>query len=168
MEREFICGNKYTISGTNTVGLPVLLENLLNEIVIEGNALVLKSSFHISLVCINEIIKKHNISISGFVDSMKKDFCDFVKTNDINLLSYLDDFRFVEENELKTVIVMCKVSNLDNFFGTINKKYGLTIECPPTHVTLYTLKDKLGIFLTDTNDIKNFTKPIPNPIGRFL
>ena len=168
MERKFICDNKNTISATNTIGLPVSLENLPNEVVIDGNKLLLKSSFHISLVCINEIIRKHNILISDFKDAVIKDFCDFVEANDINLLNYFEEFKFAVENDLKTVIVMCKVSNLDKFFEIINKKYGLKIEYPPTHVTLYTLEGKLGIFLTEPNDIKNLTKPIPNPIGRSL
>ena len=58
MERKFICGNKYTISATNTIGLPVSLENLPKEVGIDNNTLSLKSSFHVSLVCISEIIKK--------------------------------------------------------------------------------------------------------------
>jgi len=128
----------------------------------------LKSSFHVSLVCINEIIKKYGISDSEFKDSIIKDFCDFIQANDINLLNYSPDFKFVEENDLKTIVVMCQVSNLYEFFQLVDKKYGLKIEYPPTHVTLYILKDKLGIFLTDSDDIKNLTKAIPNPIGHSL
>ena len=109
MERKFVCGNKYTISATNTIGLPVLLQNLPTEITINGNKLLLKSSFHVSLVCINEIIKKYSIVISDFKDSVINDFCDFVKTNDINLLNYFEDFKFALQNDLNTVIVMCKV-----------------------------------------------------------
>ena len=169
MERPFICGgNKYTISATNTIGLPVLLKNLPSEIIINGNKLLLKSFFHVSLVCINEIIKKYEVLIPDFIDLVSKDFCNFVEKNPVDLLHYLKDFRFTEKKDLKTIIVMCKMSNLDEFFRIINKKYGLEVEYPPTHVTLYTLEGKLGIFLTDSDDIKNFTKPIPNPIGHSL
>lgn len=169
MKRPFICGgSKYTISATNTIGLPVSLGNLPGEITIEGNKLVAKTSFHVSLVCINEIVKKYHASISEFKDSVVKDFCDFTKANDVSLLNYLEEFKFAEEKDLKTIIVMCKVSNLDKFFQIINKTYGLKIEYPPTHVTLYTLPGKLGIFLTDKGDIRNLTKPIPNPVGHRL
>lgn len=168
MERPFICGgNKYTISATNTIGFPVFLENLPKEIIIGGNKLLLKSSFHVSLVCINEIIKKHNVSIKDFRDSIVKDFCDFTAGNDIRVLQY-KEFKYAEETNLKTVIVMCEMLNLSKFFEIINKKYGLKIEYPPTHVTLYAHDGKTGIFLTDSNDIKNLTKPISNPIGRTL
>ena len=169
MGRPFICeGNKYTISATNTIGLPVSLENLPSEITVENNKLMLKSSFHVSLVCINKIIKKNNILTPNFKDSVVKDFCDFIATHDINLLNYLEDFKFAEKNNLKTVIVMCKVSNLDKFFEILNKKYNLNIEYPSIHVTLYAHDGATGIFLTDSSDIKNLTKPINNPIGRSL
>ena len=166
---KFICGNnKYTISATNTISLPVQLENLPSEVVIDNDKLLLKSSFHVSLVCINEIIKKYEVLTSNFVDLMEKDFCEFTKINNVSLLNYLEEFKFVVQNDQKTIVVLCRVSNMDKFFEITNKKYGLNIECPPFHVTLYTLPGKLGIFLTDANDIKNFTKPILNPIGHKL
>ena len=167
--KNFICdSDRYTISPTNTIALPVALENLPNEIKIEEEILVLKSSFHISLVCINQIVLKYKVDILNFRDLVLKDFCEFTKTNDISLVKYTNEFKFAVENDLKTIIVLCDVSNLNNFFHLINKKYGLNIEYPPTHVTLYALPNKLGIFLTDSNDIETLTKPILNPIGRNL
>ena len=66
------------------------------------------------------------------------------------------------------MIVTCEVSNINKFFDLINKKYGLNIKYPPAHVTLYTLKDSLGIYLIDSDDIKNLTVSIENPIGMIL
>ncbi len=169
MERAFICdGSKYTISGTNTIGLPVLLQDLPSEIEVEGNKLLLKSTFHVSLVCINQIIKKYNVLIPNFRDSVLNDFCDFIKTNSVELLNYSGEFRFSFKNDLKTVIAMCEVLNLNKFFELINQKYGLNIEYPPTHVTLYSLDAKSGVFLIDVADLKDFTKIIPNLIGHVL
>jgi hypothetical protein len=168
MDKELICGDKYQFFTKNKIiGLPVKLENLPNKIEVEGNSLLLRSSFHVSLVCIGKIIEKYNIFISDFENKIINDFCEFVKTNEVKVLQF-NDFKFVARDEKKTVVVMCKVSNLDNFFYNINKKYKLEIEYPPTHVTLYTLDGKSGIFLTNANDIKNLTKSIPNPIGHPL
>jgi hypothetical protein len=58
---------------------------------------------------------------------------------------------------------MCDISNLNNFFDLINKKYDLQIEYQPTHVTLYTLQPNKGIFLADSGDIEKLSKPITNP-----
>ncbi|MES2315464.1 MAG: hypothetical protein V4486_01880 [Patescibacteria group bacterium] len=172
MGAQNICeGIKYTISATNTIALPISLENLPKEIIVNGKKLLLKPSFHVSLVCINEIINKHNITILNFVDSVVQDFCDFVSKNDIKLLSYLNEFKLVTDNndrDWHTVVVLCKVSNLDKFFDIVNSKYKLEIEYPPTHITLYVTEAKPGIFLTDAKDVKYLTKPIPNPIGRAL
>jgi hypothetical protein len=168
MERLFICGgSKYTISATDTIGLPVFLESLPTEVNIDGNKLFLKSSFHVSLVCINEIIKKYKVTVPDFKDSVVKDFCEFTAINDIQVLKY-NGFRYSEQGNLKTVIVECEVLNLSKFFEILNQKYGLRIEYPPTHVTLYAHDGKSGIFTTDAEDIKNLTKPIQNPIGKNL
>ena len=142
-----------------------MFENLPSEVFINDDKLLLKSTFHVSLVCINEIIKKHNVVIQNFKNLVLNDFCEFSNKNNIEILEY-NDFKFAKENDLRSVIVMCKVSNLDKFFNILNKKYNLTIEYPPIHITLYTITK--GIFLTDINDIKNLTKPILNPIGREL
>ncbi len=130
--------------------------------------MILKPSFHVSLVCINEIIRKHNVLIPNFKDLVVSDFCDFISRNSVDVLNYFDDFKFVTQNDLKTVVVTCNVSNINKFFDFLNKKYNLNIEYPPMHVTLYILEGKKGIFLTDSEDIKNLTKPISNPVGRSL
>lgn len=167
-DKNFICDNKFQFTTKNKViGLPIKFENLPSELFVEGNKMFLKTSFHTSLVCIGKIIEKYNISILNFENKILDDFCEFDKTNEIKVLEY-NDFKFVTENDLKSIIVMCKVSNLDKFYKIINEKYGLNIEYPPTHSTLYTLQQDKGIFLTDKKDIKNLTKPIPNPIGYLL
>lgn len=169
MERPFICGgDKYTISPTNTIGMPVAITGLPGEVEVQGKKLYLKATFHVSLVCINEIIKKHNVNIPGFRDAILNDFCDFQSKYVVELLNYTNDFKYTQEGELKTVIVMCSVSNLEKLFEIINQKYGLRVEYPPTHVTLYAHDGKTGIFLTDSGDIKTLTKSIPNPVGRNL
>ncbi len=167
MEKRLICGNKYQVKN-ETIALPVVLEGLPNEIVIEGTSLVLKSPFHVSLVCIWKIIEKYGVVIPDFESAIINDFCSFVETNDVQLLHFRDDFRFVTQNDLKSVIVMCEVSNLEKFFELINRKYSLQMESPPTHVTLYTLPSKSGIFVTDASDVEKLTRKIENPIGRSL
>ena len=165
MPKIFICeGEKYTF-GSQTISLPVVLKDLPEEINIEGYKLLLRSSFHVSLVCIGKIIEKHDVSVSNFENLVIADFCKFVAENDISLIRYRDEFRFVESGEKRSVVVFCDVFNLRGFFNIINKKYGLHLEVQPTHVTLYTLQPDVGIFLIDSNDIQQLTKSINNPIG---
>jgi hypothetical protein len=165
MDKKFICGGKkFELGGPkeDTIGLPVAFSNLPEKIEIEGYTLFLKTTFHISLVCVGKIIEKYNISIPNFLDKVIADFCDFTKNNKIDLIRYRNEFRFMSENERRTVVVMCDVSNLTKFFDYINKKYNTRIEYPPTHVTLYTLQPNLGIFMIDSSDMKRLTKPLEN------
>jgi len=164
MPEKFICdGKKYMLAGQkgDSITLLVSLSNLPNRIEANGYTLDLKTKFHVSLVCIGKIIEKHNVKIPNFIEKIVGDFCEFTESNKVDLVSYRNEFKFVSENENRTVVVMCDISNLDRFFDFINQKYGLNIEYPPTHVTLYTLT-VLGIFLTDSNDIQKLTIPIEN------
>ncbi len=169
MAKELICGGKkYQIGGPkeDSIGLPVSIVGLPDKIKVEGRVLLLKTSFHISLVCVGKIIERYNISISDFLNKVAANFCEFINENGaINFLRYRDEFRFAEDDKRKSVIVMCDISNLNNFFEFINKKYNLAIEYPPAHITLYTSEKDKGIFLTDSDEIKRLTKIIPDPIG---
>lgn len=159
---DFICdNNKYTFNDKSlTISLPVSNFNLPNKIKLEENDLCLKSNFHITLVPIGKIIEKNNLKIENLSNFILKDFCDFISFNSIDLIEYSNEYRFVQEKDLRTIVVMCKVSNLDKFFKLINQKYNINIETPPTHVTLYTLYDKLGIFILDNDDLYLKTKII--------
>lgn len=169
---RFICGgSKYEVGGEKegVISLPVSLENLPEEVKVQGHILYLPTPFHVSLVYVGKIIEKYNVSILDFANKIVEDFCDFTKTNDISVVHYKNEFKFVTKNNKKTVVVMCEVSNLDKFFDLMNEKYGLSIPYMPTHVTLYgNIKNKPGASLMDLYDIKNFTIPIENPIGRML
>jgi hypothetical protein len=144
--------------------LPVSFSGIPVKIQVEGCELLLKDSFHVSLVCIGKIIEKNQLTIPDFVNKVIADFYDFTSKINIELDQYRDEFRLVSENDRKSVVVMCDIKNLDNFFAFLNNKYKLNLEYPPTHVTLYTLQPNLGIFLTDTDDIKRLTKRIEAPI----
>lgn len=167
MERKLICGDKF-VFGHGTISLPVSLKDVPNEIIYLGDTFLVNDFLHVSLVCIEKIIEKYNVKISDFKDKIIKDFCEFSDKNDVGSVFYNNDYRFAEKDDKKTIIITCKVPNLDKFFELINKKYELNIEYPPTHVTLYKLPGKMGIFLTDASDINNLTKPIPNPLGHSL
>lgn len=164
--KEFICdGTKYRSWGEKsvTIDLPLALPRLPETITTEGLLLTLKSDFHVSLVCIDKIKEKHRIEIPDFTNKVVADFCKFVREKDIDFAKFRDEFRFVSEGEKRTVIAMCDVTNLDEFFQRMNKKYGLAAEYPPIHVTLYTLQPDRGIFVVDAKDLRERTKIIPNP-----
>ncbi len=91
-------------------------------------------------------------------------FKEYVAVTPISVVKYINEFRFVEKDDRKTIVVMCKVNHLEEFITSMNTKYSLNIEVPPTHVTLYTLNSGPGIFLTDQSDIINLTKQVTIPV----
>lgn len=161
-----MCGGKYTL-GSDSIGMPVDLSGLLSEISVEGQTLYLKSSFHVTLVAIRKIIEKHAVADPQFAERVVADFCEFVRENEMNLLRFREEFKFASKGEKRSVVVMCDISNLNDFFDQMNAKYKLHVEYPPTHVTLYTLQPDKGIFLTDQSDIEVLTKRIENPGIKF-
>lgn len=163
---EFICaGEKYEVGGPklDTIGLPVVPQGLPPTLEVEGYMLTLKTKFHVSLIAIGQIIKKKSIEDLEFQNNVIADFCQFVQTNPVDLLRYRDEYRFMQEEEKRSVVVMCDISNLDKFFDHLNTVYNLKLEYPPTHATLYTLQPNVGIFMTDSDDMQRLTKVIPSP-----
>jgi ribonuclease BN (tRNA processing enzyme) len=164
MEKKFVCENKKYVLEWENISLPASLKDLPPEIEVEGHRLLLKSVFHASLICIGKIIEKYNVLIPDFENIVIKDFCDFTKNHDISITGYRNEFRFVTQDEKRSVIIMVNVSNLDNFFALLNRKYDLKVEVQPAHVTLYTLQPDIGIYLTSSGDMEKLTKVIKNPI----
>jgi hypothetical protein len=172
MDTKFICGGeKYNVYGDNrAIGMPILLTDIPKEITLQGNAFYFPSPFHVTLFYTEHVVDRYNISIPNFKDKAVDDFCEFTKQNKIEFVKYTNDFRLVVKNDSKkSIMVRCKVSNLNEFFDFINNKYDLKIKYPTPHVTLYnTRKGEHGMYLMDSDDIANFTIPIENPIGREL
>lgn len=163
---NYICENKnFTLGGktNDTIALSVEITNIPETIEIEGITLIKKTKFHISLVCIGRLMKKHNLSNEILAENIVKDFCAFIKENDVALKGYKNEFRFVEEGELKALVVMCEISNLNVFFGMVNEKYNINFEYQPTHVTLYTLQPDVGIFLIDADDLDSLSHVVQSP-----
>lgn len=155
--------NKYTF-GNKTISLPVVIKDLPKTIEVYGIKLLLKSSFHISLVCVGKILENNPILPTTFIEQVINRFCEFTKNHEISLVGYNNEFRLVENADRVSVIAMADVSNLNTFFDLINLEFGLNLSYPPTHVTIYTLQPDLGIFVTNTEDLQRLTKIITAPV----
>jgi hypothetical protein len=152
----------------DTICIPVHPEGLPEKIQVQGLDLYLPNPFHVSLVYIGQLIEKYDINIPNFKDKVVDDFCDFIRTNPMSITRYKnDEYRLASRGGDKTtVVVMCEVSNLNQFFDLLNHRYGLGLKYPAPHVTLYnTLKGQPGMYLLDKDDLRNFTVPIENPLG---
>lgn len=58
--------------------------------------------------------------------------------------------------EAESIIVMAEVAGLQSFYERLDRMIEMNLELPPTHVTLYTRGDPLGIGLSNQEDFEAF------------
>jgi len=148
-----ICNTDKYAYGKGYIYLPIELTGLPKEFDLEGETLSLKSSFHVSLVCVKDLLAKYDKE--NLEQMIFDQFCAFVAKNDINFLKFTGEFHLAKHEERKSLVAICEVSNLDNFTSSLSQELGLEISLQPTHVTLYTLQPDMGIGLNNPTDLEN-------------
>ncbi len=116
------CSKGQYIFEHDTIALPIGISGLPPTIEVAGRELQLKSSFHVSLVCLGEMVKKKPDLPENFMESVVEDFCDFVEENEILLERYLPETYTISQGERFTLIIMTQMSHIDAFFDLINEK----------------------------------------------
>jgi hypothetical protein len=160
--KDYICKNTEYFYGNGYIAISIEIADLPKTFEINKKILLLKSLFHMSLVFVKGIVLKYGEESEQKVIDF---FCDFVKDNKISFSNYKNEFRYViDERGRETVIIMCDVLNIKEFFESLNKEFGFEIEIPPVHITLYTLQQDLGIGLNNSEDIEEKTKIITGQI----
>lgn len=125
--------------------------NVPDTIIVEGETLHKKSSFHVSLVCVKDILSKN----PGIEQEVLDGFCSFAEKKDISLVRYTGEFRFARHEERRTLVALCEVSNLRELSESLGRKLGMILPSQPTHVTLYTLQPDAGIGLNSHADMES-------------
>ncbi len=143
---DYICnGDKYAY-GKGYIYMPFEINGLPEKMKVEGVELQVQTSFHVSLLCLKDILEKYPDKVSE--EEIIKTFCEFVSKNDVSFLKIKNEFRFVEFEERKSLVVMCDISGMDDLFQVLQNKFDVRIPLQPTHITLYTLKQNEGIGMT--------------------
>lgn len=76
--------------------LRVFIENLPDTISVFGHKLKKRVEFHVSLVCMGQLLMQYGINVPDFEQKVLEDFTEFIKQREIKLLSYTNEFRFLE------------------------------------------------------------------------
>ena len=159
---KYICNStKYTYN-RGYIALPITVKNIPASIVVSGTTLLLKSSFHVSLVCIKDITDA--ISVVGLEEQILKSFCTFISKKEISFTCHTNKFCFIQSDDRKSVVVMCEVSYLGEFFQVLSKELGVVIPPQPTHITLYTFQKDEGIGISSEEQMNIKSTPIETPI----
>lgn len=157
--KNYICGGTKFAYSKWYIGLPVEVGSLPDTVTIEGETLHKKSSFHISLICVKDILSKN----PGVEQEVLDEFCSFAEKKDISLIRYTGEFRFAQHEERKTLVALCEISNLRELLESLGKKLGMALPSQPTHVTLYTLQPDAGIGLNSPADMESKSIPVEVP-----
>ena len=157
--------------GLNTYGdgylqlINLKLGELPKTIEVEGDKMIIKNEFHISLVWIGRLSKmvdernKDKIKLE-----MIEEFERFTENNSLIDYKLTGELRLVKKDGLKTVIAMAEVPNLNIFLEKLSEKYGVKLPVQPTHITLYTLpEDKIGIGILSEEELQKYSTEIDIP-----
>ncbi len=163
---NLICNSSNIIYDKGYIALWCKNYDLPESIEIDGDTLLKKDHFHVSLLCVKNILEtKPDIE-----EEIIQHFCNFMQENEIEFNGFTKEFRLAIREERKSVVAMCKVSNLDAFAEYLTEKIGIPIAPQPTHVTIYTLQHNMGIGLNSPEKLEEKTKPIeiPDPVKEIL
>lgn len=122
------------------------LENAPDKITVNGNELLKKSEFHISIMAIKNLaplLDPDNVEQAS--ELLKQDFLDFAATNDLTSFALTGECRLVTRDERVTVVVMVDLKGVEGLFQYLQQKHNIDFPTQPTHVTLYTLQPEAGI-----------------------
>ena len=119
-----------------------------------GLQLVKKEEFHVTL-----LHAKYSTELAGVAnDELAVFFDSFVIKNPIELISFIDDLRYVEEDDKKTILVRCAASNLEELFVAFNAPFGVQLPTQPAHVTLYSLDKAVGIHINSDEKMESLER----------
>lgn len=140
-----------------TPGLPETVE-------VKGYKLLLKSEFHISLIkarFIAELIDPNRVA--ELEQEIVVAFEKFIATQPLTEFSPTGVFRFVQLDIRKTVVGMCDVPHLKDFFNQLCSTYSFELPDPPTHITMYTLQPERGIRILSPSQLDSDTEVVKVP-----
>ena len=149
---KLICNSNNVTYDKGYIALWVELAELPSTLTFRSDVYNAKSAFHVSLLCTKRMLTLNKETESKILNL----FCDFLESNDLSFQGMTNELRLVvdEVRGRKSIIAMCRVNNLDVFISQINAEFSLTISLYPTHITLYTLGENMGIGIDSKGELQ--------------
>ncbi|MCR4277599.1 MAG: hypothetical protein NUV80_03315 [Candidatus Berkelbacteria bacterium] len=146
------------------VGLELPLLHISPEVEVDGERLVAKPEFHMSILSVKKyapiLAEKQGTSLEEAEEEILEESGRLLTEEPTSVSDFMDELRVAEEREKKTVIIMCKTNGTENFFVGMRKALGIEIPTQPFHVTLYTRPNGLGIGLTSAQELLEQTRSL--------
>lgn len=123
--------------------------NITSKTTVGSETFFSKNGYHISLLCLED-----------YSESEQKDICEFARKYPIKLKKITNIYRLVTKDNQQSIIVRAHLSGLKKLISAVNKHFGHTFVYPPTHITLFTLKDQFGIGVNSNSEYQQCTQQI--------
>lgn len=140
------------------------LDNLPEQVQVEGKVLTRKNEFHISLMAIKNLLPLINAVDKNVTENdLVQDFLEYQKEAILSEYSLTSELRYVTRNERETIVCMVKVPGIENLFEVLRAKYGVNLPTQPTHITIYTLQPNVGIGILSNDELNSDSKVVDLP-----
>ncbi len=126
--------------------IPVSL-NIIPKIKIGTHTFYSKNEYHVSLLRLEDLLE-HD----------QKEILNFAQNFPVKLKKITKVFRLVIKENDQSIIVRVRLKGLRKLISQVNKRFGYNFVYPPTHITLFKLKDmESGIGVNSYKDYNLLT-----------
>ena len=139
--------------------LPVGLPPIASEITLGDQKFVVKDEFHVTLLwlpAVQELVVKDKKSEEELLKTVVKIF----HRTDVSFDQFLDDIRLAQHKNAKTIVIMCRLKGIDQFFVELRKALKIDVPTQTTHVTLYTLENGIPIGINNKEQLAGRTRKL--------
>lgn len=156
---NLICNTKNITYNKGYIALWCEDYDLPETFEVDGDTLLKKDHLHVSLLCVKNILEVN----PDIENEIPEHFCNFIRDNEIKFEDFTKEFRLAEKDDRKSVVALCKISNLHEFSEYLTEKIGVAVAPQPAHVTIYTLQPNAGIGLNSPEEIEEKSKTVEVP-----
>jgi len=129
--------------------LPLNL-SIISKIIIGSTPFFPKNSeYHVSLIRLKDL-----------PESDQKVVFSFAQKYQVRLKAITKTYRLVTEANRQSIIVRVRLCGLKKLISAVNTHFGYNFVYPPTHLTLFTLKNQFGIGVNSISDYRQLTSQI--------
>jgi hypothetical protein len=141
------------------ITLSVALKGLPQTVNCRGTKMVRKEEFHITIISTSRVAGLIDADNSEKIQAeIIKDFRKIADKDKMKQFKLLNQFRFVTRDTRKTIVAVCEFPGGDEFFASLESKFGMSIPRQPFHITIYSLEPSVGISLSSPAEINETTE----------
>lgn len=149
----------HLFAGSLWTNVPVQIDGLPESFELFGTEWHRKKEFHVTLINGEYVAEV----VGGDLDTekLRKIFEESCQDVNFKVTSVGPKLSLAEIEGRRSLVIFCTLQGLEKVYTNLEQQFGIVgIERPPTHITLYTLDNALGIALSTQKHLEERTKPL--------